>query len=133
MKEQFVTYEIAKALKELGFDEECYGYYNSKGELLFPQNGVTIVKDWIWVGNQCVRIDMVLAPLYQQAFQWFRELNDWPIESWIEPYLSENPRAYKPKLWHKGNYIELEPTTDYQTANLNLLRKLISMTKEKNQ
>ena len=34
MKEQFVTYEIALKLKELGFDEECFGYY-------------TLMKDWM--------------------------------------------------------------------------------------
>ena len=27
MKEQFVTYNIALKLKELGFDEECLAYY----------------------------------------------------------------------------------------------------------
>ena len=27
MKKQFVSYEIALALKELGFDEECIGFY----------------------------------------------------------------------------------------------------------
>ena len=27
IKEQFVTYEIALKLKELGFDEPCFGYY----------------------------------------------------------------------------------------------------------
>ena len=27
MKEQFVTYEIALKLKELGFDEPCIAYY----------------------------------------------------------------------------------------------------------
>jgi hypothetical protein len=29
MKEQFVTYEIALKLEELGFDEECFAYYNT--------------------------------------------------------------------------------------------------------
>ena len=27
MKNQFVSYEIALALKELGFDEECFGWF----------------------------------------------------------------------------------------------------------
>ncbi len=27
MQKQFVTYEIALKLKELGFDEQCFGYY----------------------------------------------------------------------------------------------------------
>jgi hypothetical protein len=30
MKSQFVTYEIALALKELRFDEKCLGYYLRK-------------------------------------------------------------------------------------------------------
>ena len=30
MKDQFVTYEIALKLKELGFDEECFAYYLDK-------------------------------------------------------------------------------------------------------
>ena len=29
MKEQFCNYEISLKLKELGFDEECFGYYTS--------------------------------------------------------------------------------------------------------
>ena len=33
MKEQFVTYEIALALKELGFNEACFAVFDRKGEL----------------------------------------------------------------------------------------------------
>ena len=32
MKEQFVTYEIALKLKELGFDKPCFGYYRPMKE-----------------------------------------------------------------------------------------------------
>ena len=38
MREQFVTYEIALALKELGFDAQCFGYY-------------TPVKNWMIEGK----------------------------------------------------------------------------------
>lgn len=34
MKKQFVTYEIALKLKELGFDEECFAYYNKMGSFV---------------------------------------------------------------------------------------------------
>ena len=34
MKEQFVTYEIALKLKELDFNEECFGYFNEKKNLI---------------------------------------------------------------------------------------------------
>ena len=65
MKKQFVTYEIALKLKELGFDEECLGYYtiNNKG-LLYPYNMHKYIyrKDFL-----CV------APLWQQVIDWLRE------------------------------------------------------------
>ena len=38
MQKQFVTYEIALKLKELGFDEPCFGYY-------------TPIKDWMISAN----------------------------------------------------------------------------------
>ena len=33
MKNEFVTYEIALELKELGFDEPCFKAYDIKGVL----------------------------------------------------------------------------------------------------
>ena len=72
MKKQFVTYEIALKLKELGFDEECLGYYtiNNKG-LLYPYNKSKYInrKDFL-----CV------APLWQQVTDWFlSQYNIWII------------------------------------------------------
>jgi len=48
MNKEFVPYEEALALKELGFDESCIYDY-----------------------PDCV--ESIPAPLYQQAFRWFRE------------------------------------------------------------
>jgi len=60
MNKEFIPYEQALELKELGFGELCLFYYGD---------------------NQALRIyhqseiydDLVGAPLYQQAFRWFRE------------------------------------------------------------
>ena len=65
MTQEFVTYEQALALKELGFDEPCFGYYDNIGKLFFNTNGQPVGNDWVWV----VPTD---APLYQQAFRWLR-------------------------------------------------------------
>ena len=73
LEKEFVTYEQALSLKELGFNELCFGYFNSKSELAFNTKGNPISKDWVWFGNQCLPIDMTLAPLKQQVFRWFRE------------------------------------------------------------
>lgn len=63
MNKQFVTYEIAILLKELGFDEEVLRWYDHqrKDKTMY----VSILKK-----------DMdkhIPAPLWQQAIDWFEE------------------------------------------------------------
>ena len=76
MKNEFITYEQAVALKELGFDERCFGHYNPNGVFFWKilcsdeDNDHTLsVKDIM----EHVADGYVEAPLYQQAFRWFRE------------------------------------------------------------
>jgi hypothetical protein len=62
MKNEFIPYEEALAMKELGFDEEsCTGYYNHS------------LCHWKTYKNHNESNRKVTAPLYQQAFRWFRE------------------------------------------------------------
>ena len=69
MNNEFVIYEQALALKELGFDEPCLAFYSPKEELhpVFqePSKGPYF--------NNGSFIETLRAPLYQQAFRWFRE------------------------------------------------------------
>jgi antitoxin component YwqK of YwqJK toxin-antitoxin module len=71
MKNEFIPYEQALALKELGFDEQCFSFYNvthpsyHHGEL-YKSEGYYRYSDNVYK-------DEVIAPLYQQAFRWFRE------------------------------------------------------------
>ena len=67
MEKEFVPYELAVKLKELGFDEPCFAYYNGYKELdhLMPERVV--------VGRNYNGDTITSAPLYQQAFRWFRE------------------------------------------------------------
>ena len=63
MKKEFIPYEQAAALKELGFDEPCFGYYNSgvKNPLEVEYSIPYDHKEYL------------SAPLYQQVFRWFRD------------------------------------------------------------
>lgn len=77
MKSQFVTYEIALALKELGFDEDCLAIYRDS----FDDFGVTLISKGIEIkGTQSKTIYcsfndtmICLAPLWQQAIDWFND------------------------------------------------------------
>lgn len=59
MVDQFVPYELAAKLKELGFDEECLAYYSNKDKYLF----FSTIKE--------IPDEFTLTPLWQQAFDWF--------------------------------------------------------------
>jgi hypothetical protein len=63
MTKEFVPYELAVKLKQLGFDEPCFLYWwkNESGYIL-----ADIIYDE-------VRTLDFKAPLFQQAFRWFRE------------------------------------------------------------
>ena len=85
MKEEFVTYEIALKLKELGFNEECFGYYH-------VNEGYIKGYAFCYSENSSNSDYSILAPLWQQVIDWFREkykllidspkLDEWNAGKW---------------------------------------------------
>jgi hypothetical protein len=71
MEKEFISYEIALKLKELGFDEPCFTYYYNINGIIRTGIEVHIHNAWTYAGTK--KIETTLAPLYQQVFRWFRE------------------------------------------------------------
>jgi hypothetical protein len=77
MEKEFIPYQEALELKELGFDEPCLAYYD--GDKTFYPMGTVIGPDTIHFGLFYPSIQknastvLVGSPLHQQAFKWFRE------------------------------------------------------------
>jgi hypothetical protein len=69
MEKEFVPYELALELKQLGFNEPCFGFYNGSKN----KNIGLIWYEMPNSGQDSIAIGDVLAPLYQQVFRWFRE------------------------------------------------------------
>jgi hypothetical protein len=70
MEKEFVTYELALGLKQLGFNEPCFGYYLEDGTWTpasYSEEGTA------YPSNTDLLPEWSAAPLYQQAFRWFRE------------------------------------------------------------
>lgn len=68
MQQEFIPYAEALAMKELGYDgkEECLKWWAH--ENMLTNDTIFFTTDWSeW---------MCFAPLYQQAFRWFREKYD---------------------------------------------------------
>lgn len=121
MKDQFVPYELAVKLKELGFYEECiyvYSLYNWKlyRKEEIPHNGV------------------LATPLWQQAFDWFRESFNIDGEICCR---YDNPKGiykryytfvvYKMLKENFTQYCEKEWYNTYEQARYACLEKLIEL------
>ena len=74
MTADFVPYQEALELKALGFDEPCIAFYEQSKRLSIGFN-------WLNEGGKNSNLQECTAPLYQQAFRWFREKYD--LSSWI--------------------------------------------------
>lgn len=77
MEKEFIPYEQALALKELGFDEPCFATYNLNNKI--SRNPSHNIEDlpiegqpYYW-NNSKIHTSCITAPLYQQIFRWFRE------------------------------------------------------------
>jgi len=138
MEKEFVPYEIALALKELGFDEPCFAHYcngdlitktailKSSTMLYYQQNNIN--------PNNQYKHQNCTAPLYQQAFRWFRE--KYNIECYVNCYWSEedsSKRTYYAN-YNYGSDIFFTIKTEfssYEEAELECLKKLIEIVKNK--
>lgn len=78
MKKQFVTYDIALKLKELGFDEECLCTYGKSDKRFMRNPGTNMIDEpvednpYYWQ-NSKVHESVICAPLWQQVIDWLRE------------------------------------------------------------
>ncbi len=76
MEKEFVKYEQALALKELGFDEPCLGYYDTVAVpyLTYPSviNKNSDIENSLSISKQDKNV-RCSAPTYSQAFRFFRE------------------------------------------------------------
>ena len=114
MEKEFVPYELALELKQLGMDLGWYNYLNfydsSTKEFCF------VMKD-------------VPAPLYQQAFRWFREKHNMNHSVILHETTFSNDYQYL-VLSNDNEFVEVGYIT-YEEAELECLKKLIEIVKTK--
>jgi hypothetical protein len=68
MEKEFIPYEQALELKELGFNEKCAAHYLGEDDLELK---------WKIYRNDSINTDKCIqAPTYSQAFRFFREKYD---------------------------------------------------------
>ncbi len=126
MEKEFVSYEMALALKELGFNEPCFTYYYNVSSKLRTNISVDINNGWIYSLNK--KLAITLAPTFSQAFKFFRE--EYKLPSWV--YTSDNEKFYYGILRDTRFLIDgNKPYETYEEAELACLLKLIEVVKNK--
>ena len=105
IKEDYCSYEVAKILKENGFNESCYTCYVEKE-----------ISHYDYSSTNYELIDGVIScPTIQMAMKWLREEKHIVIV--IEPhaydYINEKNKSYACSLWVDDNYYEYIESKNY--------------------
>jgi hypothetical protein len=121
MENEFVTYEQALALKELGFNEDCFASFFIPNLYSIKFTATTKRNSTLSMGK-----DGCTAPLKQQVFRWFRE--KYELSSWI---YNTNSDRYFYTILKSGRFVkDNEPRTTYEEAENACIDKLISICKQ---
>jgi len=118
MEKEFIPYEQALEIKELSFDEICIAGYDGK-ELK------SIYKQFM------SHEPHISAPLYQQAFRWFREkyglyfsIQYFQYDEWCLQITTKKEDIV-------FNHKSVNEFKTYEEAELACLKKLIEIVKQK--
>jgi hypothetical protein len=129
MEKEFVPYDLSLRLKELGFDEPCFGIF-------FPSD-----KSWKDLKFRNSQQDNIVAsPLFSQAFRWFRE----KCGIWVTFEYDDCDCVEADICWYVGKCFkhgvgplfltnELGDFKTYDEAELACLKKLIEIIETKSQ
>lgn len=122
MNKEFVPYQESLELKELGFDEPCLAFYPNPlyDKLTISRSGPILQKDLL-SKNECT------APLYQQAFRWFRENHN----IFSSPTNNTASNTYDFIIESPSSFTFIGYKNTYEEAELAALRKLIEIVKTK--
>lgn len=116
MNKEFVSFEIAKELKELGFDEECFAGYQLDGNVnrtmrLFyrssSQRGITVhAPTYGKYSSQNKHI--IKAPLISQVINWMREVHGIVVDVFQESNILKYTGRWKVDISNLGIFQEEE-------------------------
>ena len=125
MNKEFIPYEQALEIEKLGYNEnDCilFWYCHVDGHALLLDHPIN---DHTYMSEKWYKIP---APLYQQAFRWFREKHKLP--NWV--YTSNNKEFWY-SILKDGRMIvrDYSAFNSYEEAELACLRKLIELVKYK--
>ena len=129
MEKEFIPYTEALALKQLGFDEPCLRHYEINDISLWMSFG-----EEDNVKNSTLTEFEISAPLYQQAFRWFREKYHIIGEVKFKGGKTTKTAWYDYIIYSEIDWNDENPNEQWkkhEEAELACLKKLIEIVKNK--
>lgn len=122
MTKEFVPYELAVKLKELGFNEPCIMQWHYTNDLLFCVDVRNYPKYKTNLESKSDSLgDCISAPTFSQAFRWFREKYN------LHYLMSVREGIWYFEAWSLKGY------KAYEEVELACLTKLIEIVEQQNQ
>lgn len=126
MEKRFIPYEQALALRDLGFDEPCFGISNSSEKIHITYEFDCKFNNKLANQNSDFKNsayeDYIAIPTYQETFDFFREKHDLDI---IErPHIGKTKKYVCDPINRR-----LEAKDTFIEARLECLKKLIEIVK----
>ena len=139
MKREFLPYNEALELKAIGFDEPCAMYWSPEmdGSMQMWYHQDKRFDDAIGSQNSDnAEWVTCTAPLYQQAFRWFREKHGWISNVWTICISTDGITSFEYAIdtlddLGVSQYRENFPYKTYEEAELECLKALIEIVKNK--
>jgi hypothetical protein len=135
LEKEFIPYEQALALKELGFDEPCLAYWFNETPTN-PQGQCIVYYKKPWDNEKIVKgliREYCSAPTFSQCFRWFREkyglihgIQMSGIKSISYDIRKLTEHHYKTIEF---SFCSLDGVNTYEEAELACLQKLIQIVK----
>ena len=131
MEDDFIKYEQALALKELGFNKPCLAMFRYPLEFKMIKNKTGYPSGC--KNSKLLIEESVAAPLYQQAFRFFRDKYNLHAHiCYLEDSKVWNVDIYKLNSKNGGlmnDPMQLTGYKTYEEAELACLKKLIEIVK----
>ena len=124
MEKEFIPYEQALVLKELGFNRRTLAQYNTR-----QGNAWMLTFDFSGEGQYPNSSSACVAPTFSQAFRWFRE--KYNLSGLIEIGTQEfSYQVFNNKGNRQLGNESMSYNGTYEEAELECLKKLIEIAKK---
>jgi hypothetical protein len=125
LQKDFVPYNFALRMKQLGFDEVCLAIYDNYTDENDKDDSDRFfyIRTEGW--NKDVLDKVTPAPLFSQAFRWFRE--EYNLKGYVEPveFLDGTPDTYHWSIFNNCNSGNDQLT--HEEAEIACLEKLLEI------